>query len=60
MCRAYSAVGINPVVRIPEPSPFLATQALDAGAKSILVPYAENIEDIYNMVGAVKVPSVKG
>jgi 2-keto-3-deoxy-L-rhamnonate aldolase RhmA len=60
MCRAYSAVGINPVVRIPEPSPFLATQALDAGAKAILVPYAENIEDIYNMVGAVKYRPLKG
>jgi 4-hydroxy-2-oxoheptanedioate aldolase len=60
MCRAYSAVGINPVVRILEPSPFLATQALDAGAKAILVPYAENIEDIYNMVGAVKYRPLKG
>jgi 2-keto-3-deoxy-L-rhamnonate aldolase RhmA len=60
MCRAYSAVGINPVVRIPEPSPFLATQALDAGAKAILVPYSENIDDIYNMVGAVKFRPLKG
>lgn len=60
MCRAYSAVGINPVVRIPEPSPFLATQALDAGAKAILVPYAEDIEEIYNIVGAVKYRPLKG
>jgi 2-keto-3-deoxy-L-rhamnonate aldolase RhmA len=41
MYRAYSAVGINPLVRILEPSPFLASQALDAGAKTILVPDAE-------------------
>lgn len=60
MCRAYSSIGIIPVVRILEPSPFLATQALDAGAKAILVPYAENIEEIYNMVGAVKYRPLKG
>jgi 2-keto-3-deoxy-L-rhamnonate aldolase RhmA len=60
MCRAYRAAGINPVVRILEPSPFLATQALDAGARAILVPYAENIEDIYDLVGAVKYRPLKG
>jgi len=60
MCRAFKAAGINPVVRIPEPSPFLATQALDAGAGAILVPYVENIEDVYNMVGAVKYRPLKG
>ena len=60
MCRAYNAAGINPVVRILEPRASLATQALDAGAQAILVPYAENIEDIYNLVGAVKYRPLKG
>ncbi|MCX6223627.1 MAG: aldolase/citrate lyase family protein [Bacteroidia bacterium] len=60
MCRAYKAAGINPVVRIPEPSPFLASQALDAGAGAILVPYVENIEDVYNLIGAVKYSPLKG
>jgi 2-keto-3-deoxy-L-rhamnonate aldolase RhmA len=60
MCRAYKAAGINPVVRILEPSPFLATQALDAGAGAVLVPYVENIEDVYNLVGAVKYRPLKG
>ena len=60
MCSAYKAAGINPVVRIPEPSPFLATQALDAGAGAILVPYIENLEDVYNLVGAVKYRPLKG
>ncbi len=60
MCRAYKAAGINPVVRILEPDPFLATQALDAGAGAILVPYVENIEDIYELVGAVKYRPLKG
>jgi 4-hydroxy-2-oxoheptanedioate aldolase len=60
MCRAYKAAGINPVVRILEPSPFLATQALDAGAGAILVPYIENIEDVHALVGAVKYRPLKG
>lgn len=60
MCRAYKAAGINPVVRILEPSPFLATQALDAGAGAILVPYVENVEDVQAMVGAVKYRPLKG
>ncbi|MDP2338311.1 MAG: aldolase/citrate lyase family protein [Bacteroidota bacterium] len=60
MCRAFKAAGINPVVRIPEPNPFLATQALDAGAGAILVPYVENIEDVYELVGAVKYRPLKG
>ena len=60
MCRAYKACGINPVVRIPEPDPFLATQALDAGAGAILVPYVENVEDVRDLVGAVKYNPLKG
>jgi len=60
MCRAFKAAGVNPVVRILEPDPFLATQALDAGAGAILVPYVENIEDVYDLVGAVKYRPLKG
>ncbi len=60
MCRAYKAAGINPVVRILEPDPYLATQALDAGAGAILVPYVENLEDVYELVGAVKYRPLKG
>ena len=60
MCRAYKAAGINPVVRILKPDPFLATQALDAGAEAVLVPYIEKIEDVYELVGAVKYRPLKG
>jgi len=60
MCRAYRAAGINTVVRIIEPDPFLATQALDSGARAILVPYIENIEDVYELIGAVKYRPLKG
>ena len=60
MCRAFKAAGINPVVRILEPDPYLATQALDAGAGAILVPYIEDVEDVYDLVGAVKYRPLKG
>lgn len=60
MCRAYKAAVISPVIRILEPNPFLATQALDAGAGAILVPYVENMEDVYDLVGAVKYRPLKG
>ena len=60
MCRAYRAAGINPVVRILKPDPFLATQALDSGAGTILVPYAEDVEQVMELVGAVKFRPLKG
>lgn len=60
MCRAFKAAGINPVVRILEPSPYLATQALDAGAGAILVPYVEEVEEVLSLIGAVKYRPLKG
>lgn len=60
MCRAFKAADINPVVRILEPSPYLATQALDAGAGAILVPYVEDVEEVLALVGAVKYRPLKG
>ena len=60
MCRAYRAAGINPIVRILKPDPFLATQALDSGAGTILAPYVEDIEQVLELVGAVKYRPLKG
>lgn len=60
MCRAFKAAGINPVARILEPSPYLATQALDAGAGAVLVPYVEDVEEVLSLVGAVKYRPLKG
>ena len=60
MCNAFKAAGVNPLVRILEPSPYLATQALDAGACTVLVPYVEEIEDVIALVGAVKYRPLKG
>lgn len=60
MCRAFSAAGVAPMVRIPTPSPDEASQALDAGAAAILAPYIETVEQVEALVGAVKHKPVKG
>ena len=60
MCRAYKTAGINPVVRILKPDPYLATQALDSGAGTVLAPYVEDIEQVIELVGAVKYRPLKG
>jgi len=60
MCRAYSSAGITPVVRILKPDPYLATQALDSGAGAILAPYVEEIEQVAELIGAIKYRPLKG
>ncbi len=60
MCRAYKAAGIHPVVRILKADPYLATQALDSGAGTVLAPYVEDIEQVIELIGAVKYRPLKG
>jgi 2-keto-3-deoxy-L-rhamnonate aldolase RhmA len=59
-CWLLRSLGITPIVRIANPDPFLATQALDAGALGIVVPYLETIEQLQAMAGAVKYRPLKG
>jgi 2-keto-3-deoxy-L-rhamnonate aldolase RhmA len=60
MCRTYDAMGLAPVVRIPEPEPYRATKVLDMGAKGIIAPYVETVEQVRRLVGAVKFRPLKG
>lgn len=60
MCHAYRAANIAPIVRILSPDPYLASRALDYGAQGILAPYVEQVEDVVNLVGAVKYKPIKG
>jgi 2-keto-3-deoxy-L-rhamnonate aldolase RhmA len=60
MCRAFSAAGVAPMVRIPTSSPDEASQAIDAGAAAVLAPYIETVEQVESLVGAVKQKPVKG
>lgn len=60
MCQLYSAMGIAPIVRIPSPDPFRACQMLDAGATGVVAPYIETVEQVLEMVGAIKLRPLKG
>lgn len=60
LCQLYSAMGVAPVVRIPSPDPFRACQMLDAGATGVVAPYIETVEQVQEMVGAIKYRPLKG
>ena len=60
MCRAYGALGLPPIVRIPSPDPHLASHALDGGASGIIAPYIESAEQVRRLVGATKRRPLKG
>lgn len=60
MCKFYSGRGISPIVRIPYPSAHHATMALDAGADGIVAPYVETVEQVREIVGAVRYRPIKG
>jgi 2-keto-3-deoxy-L-rhamnonate aldolase RhmA len=59
-CEAYAAHGVAPLLRIPEPSATLAAMALDGGAHGVIVPYVETVEQVRQVVGAVRYRPLKG
>jgi 4-hydroxy-2-oxoheptanedioate aldolase len=60
MCRAYRALGVMPLVRIPSPDPYQATMALDDGAVGLIAPYVETVDQVKRLRGAVKLRPLKG
>jgi len=60
MCQTYAALGLAPIVRVPEPNPPLAMMAVDGGAHGVVFPYVETIEQVRDLVGAVKYRPLKG
>ena len=60
MCHAYAGKGLVPVVRIPSPDPYQACMALDAGAKGIVAPYIETIDEVQGLAGTIKNRPIKG
>jgi 4-hydroxy-2-oxoheptanedioate aldolase len=60
MCRAYSALGVPPVVRIPCNDPFEACKVLDGGASGVIGPYLETVEQARALVGAARWRPLKG
>ncbi len=60
MCRAYSALDLAPVVRLPSPDPYQAQMILDGGAAGIIAPYVESAVQVRALGGAVKFGPLKG
>lgn len=60
MCRQYTSLGFTPIVRIPKPDPYRASQVIDDGAIGVIAPYLENVEQIRQMIGATKFRPLKG
>ncbi len=60
MCLAYQSHGLTPIVRIPQPNPYRASQVIDDGAIGVIAPYLENIDQIKELVGATKYRPLKG
>ncbi len=60
MCNAFAALNLAPVVRIPEPDPYLAQMTLDGGAHGIIAPYVESPDLVKTLGGAVKFGPLKG
>ncbi len=60
MCQTFRALGIAPIVRIPSPDPYKACQMMDAGAEGIVAPYLERVDQIKELVGALKYRPLKG
>lgn len=60
MCQIMLAYGITPIVRIPAPDAYLAGQSIDAGAKGVIAPYLESVEQIKELVAATKFRPLKG
>jgi 2-keto-3-deoxy-L-rhamnonate aldolase RhmA len=59
-CWHLRQMDITPIVRIAQSDPFLAVQALDAGAIGIVAPYVETVAQITALTGAVKYRPLKG
>ena len=60
MSHGYNGKGVLPVVRIPSPDPYQACMALDGGAKIIVAPYIESVDEVKKLWGALKIRPLKG
>ncbi len=60
MCRAYRALNIAPIVRVPSPDPYQACMALDGGAVGLIYPYVESPDEVLTLQEAVRLRPLKG
>ncbi|KJZ76602.1 hypothetical protein HIM_03938 [Hirsutella minnesotensis 3608] len=55
---AIAALGVSPLVRIPDLQSWMVKRALDAGAHGIIVPLLRTVEEAKALVQAAKFPPV--
>lgn len=60
MCRAYLAVGVPPVVRIPSSDPSEAAKVLDGGASGFIAPYLETAAQVRELTAVARYRPLKG
>ncbi len=60
LCQHFQALGVTPIVRIPQPDPYLACQVIDGGAIGVVAPYLENRRQFLELTGAIKYRPLKG
>ncbi|KAK3362723.1 Phosphoenolpyruvate/pyruvate domain-containing protein [Lasiosphaeria hispida] len=53
---AIAALGVSPIVRIPDLQPWMVKRALDSGAHGILVPLIRTVKEVEDLVAASKFP----
>ncbi|KAK4190503.1 Pyruvate/Phosphoenolpyruvate kinase-like domain-containing protein [Podospora australis] len=53
---AIAALGVSPIVRLPDLQPWMIKRALDSGAHGILVPLIRTVEEVKSVVAAAKFP----
>lgn len=60
MCRAFTALNVAPIVRVPKPDPYWGCMAFDAGAGGLIFPYVETVAEVEALRGASKLRPLKG
>ncbi|KAL2269991.1 hypothetical protein VTJ83DRAFT_2175 [Remersonia thermophila] len=53
---AIAAMGVSPIVRVPDFQPWMVKRALDTGAHGILIPLIRTVEEVKAVVEAAKFP----
>ncbi|KAK4132600.1 Phosphoenolpyruvate/pyruvate domain-containing protein [Trichocladium antarcticum] len=53
---AIAALGVSPIVRLPDLQPWMVKRALDSGAHGILVPLIRTVKEVKDVVAAAKFP----
>ena len=60
MCQMYEAMNMPPIVRVPAPDPYMVTMALDGGARGVVAPYMESVDEVYMLRESIKCRPLRG